>query len=80
MLSDTDRAMIDLAGEFWRHEALREAAMRERFDLTPTRFWQRVNTLIELPEALMHSPIVVNRLRARRAGARGRRSARRLAV
>lgn len=66
-MSDNDRALLELAGAFYREESGRVAAMHARFGMTPTRFWQRVNAILATPGALQHDPLTVNRLRRLRA-------------
>lgn len=63
MLTDLDRQMLDFAAQQWRYLGAQEQAIREQFDCSATRYWQRVNTLIEEPEALAYAPMTVNRLR-----------------
>lgn len=62
MLSDRDREMIRLAVTPYRAEGWREQHIRERFDVSSTRFWQRVNALVESPEAEAAMPVEVHRL------------------
>jgi hypothetical protein len=70
VLTETDREMLEFAGLRWKHEGLREQAVRDRFQLSLTRYEQRMNALIDQPEALMHAPQTVNRLRRLRAARR----------
>ncbi|MET7637314.1 DUF3263 domain-containing protein [Streptomyces sp. NPDC005438] len=65
-LTDTDRAVLDLAGHNWPHPGARERAIRERLGLSPTRYYQLLNALLDDPRALAHAPHTVHRLRARR--------------
>lgn len=76
-LTDHDRQLLDFAALTWRTAGAREAAIRERFDLSATRYAQRVNALIDDPAALAYAPVTVNRLRRlrdRRARARSLRA------
>lgn len=65
-LTETEKAMLDLARERYKYPAAREQHARERFGLTATQYWQRVNRLIDTREALEYSPPLVLALRARR--------------
>lgn len=65
-LTDTDKAMLDLAGTHYRYPAMREQHARERFGITATQYWQAVNQLINTRAALEHNPRLVLELRARR--------------
>lgn len=62
-LAAEDLAMLRFAGEWWHNAAAKEQAIRERFGLTPVRFYQRVAFLIDLPAALAAEPVVVGRLK-----------------
>lgn len=66
-MTDTDRELLSLAGAFYRDESARLADARHRFGMNATQFWQRVNTLLQDPEALAADPLTVNRLRRIRA-------------
>ena len=44
-------------------QAANPAAIRERLGMTPTRFYQRLNHLLDREDALAHDPILVHRLR-----------------
>jgi hypothetical protein len=59
----------------WRHAGSRDAAIRERFDLTPTRYHQLLTRLIDNPAAVAHDAMTVNRLRRLRDQRAARRRA-----
>jgi len=61
--SDRDRAILDFERTWWTEPGSKEVAIRERFDLSPTRYYQLLNELLELPEADAYDPLVVRRLR-----------------
>ncbi|AMS03279.1 HTH DNA-binding protein [Gordonia phage Lucky10] len=69
-MTDDERRMLDLAGQRWNYAGNLEQRVRDEFGISLTRFWQRVNQLIETEEALAYSPVVVNRLRRLRTGRR----------
>lgn len=78
-LDDMARAILDFERTWWKHSGAKEQAIHERFDLSPTRYYQRLNALIDRPEALAHDPMTVNRLRRLRdQRARARSSSRAL--
>lgn len=62
MLTDTRKAMLELEHSWWQYAGAKEAAIREQFDLTPVRYYQQLNTLIDQPAALAYDPITVKRL------------------
>lgn len=65
-LSDSDRALIDFEARAPRSLGAKEEAIRQELGLTPTRYYQRLNLLLESPEALAYAPQLVRRLRALR--------------
>jgi hypothetical protein len=74
-LTDLERAMLAFERTHWKYTGAREAAIREAFDMSSTRYYQVVNALIERPEALAYDPALVKRLQrirsARQAARRG---------
>ena len=74
-LSDTHRAMLDFERAWWRRGGAKEQAIRDTFGLTPTRYYQALNSVLDLPAAMVYDATLVHRLRrVRTQGARGRRS------
>ncbi|MFE6827116.1 DUF3263 domain-containing protein [Streptomyces sp. NPDC057690] len=51
----------------------KERAIREELDLSPVRYYQLLNALLDDPRALAHDPVTVNRLRRVREARRGER-------
>jgi hypothetical protein len=45
MLTDT-QAMIDVAAQTYKHAGSVDVVSKERFGLTPTRFWQDLKRLV----------------------------------
>jgi len=74
-LSDRERAVLDFENQWWRHAGAKEQAIREAFDLSPTRYYQLVNALLDRPAALAYDPVLVKRLRRLRASRSRRRDA-----
>ncbi|WP_432570323.1 DUF3263 domain-containing protein [Kineococcus sp. SYSU DK005] len=79
-LSRRDAAILAFERQWWKYAGAKEQAVREMFDLTPTRYYQVLNALIDTPEALEHDPMLVKRLRRMRSSRQRARSARRLGV
>lgn len=73
-LSADDRRFLDFAALRWNHGGNQADTIRSEFDMSVTRFWQRVNTLLDDPEALAYAPQLVNRLRRIRSTRAQRRS------
>jgi hypothetical protein len=74
------REILDFEGKWWQLGVSKELAIRERFGISPARYYQRLNRLIELPEALAYDPMLVRRLRRLREARRKKRFARRLGL
>lgn len=72
-LDDTDLAVLALERRTWPGPGAKERAVREELGLSPTRYYQRLNALLDDPAALAHDPVTVNRLRRRRETLRARR-------
>jgi len=77
-LSERDQAILAFERQWWKYAGAKEAAVREQFDMSSTRYYQVLNALIDRPEALEHDPLLVRRLRRLRAARQRQRSARRL--
>ena len=77
-LSDRDREILDFERQWWKYAGAKETAVREKFDMSSTRYYQVLNALIDRPEALEADPLLVRRLRRLRAARQRQRSARRL--
>ena len=77
-LSDRDREILEFERQWWKYAGAKETAVREKFDMSATRYYQVLNALIDRPEALAADPLLVRRLRRLRAARQRQRSARRL--
>jgi hypothetical protein len=77
-LSDRDREILEFERQWWKYAGAKEQAVREKFDMSATRYYQVLNALIDKPEALAADPLLVRRLRRLRAARQRQRSARRL--
>lgn len=65
-MTDQDRAMLDFEREnsWWKYAGSKEAAIRERFALSSTRYHQRLAQLVRDPEAERYDAFTVRRLRS----------------
>jgi len=77
-LSDRDREILEFERQWWKYAGAMETAVRDKFDMSSTRYYQVLNALIDRPEALEADPLLVRRLRRLRAARQRQRSARRL--
>ena len=72
-LTDRDRAVLAVERRSWPGPGAKERAIREQLAISPTRYYQVLNTLLDDPRALAHDPVTVNRLRRVRETRRGQR-------
>lgn len=73
-LTELEHAILEFEARPVAEGALKEAAIRSRFGLSPVRYYQKLNRLLDSPAALRHDPILIHRLqrlRDARLGARG---------
>ena len=73
-----ERDVLAFERQWWRYAGAKEAAIKEQFGLSATRYYQVLNTVIDRPEALAVDPLLVRRLRRMRATRQRQRSARTL--
>src|SRR5207248_4592449 len=62
-LSEWDRAILDFERSWWAEPGPKEVTIRDRFGLSPTRYYQVLNELLDSSEAIEYDPLVVRRLR-----------------
>jgi len=65
-LTQREQAILDFERTWWSTAGSKETAIRDRFELSGTRYYQLLNELIDLPGALAYDPLVVRRLRRQR--------------
>ena len=69
-LSRREHDMLAFERQWWRRPGAKETAIRDRFSMTPTRYYQVLNALVDRPDALVADPLLVRRLRRVRAARR----------
>ena len=74
------REVLDFERAWWQLSVSKELAIRERFRISPARYYQRLDRLIDRPEALSYDPMLVQRLRRMREMRRRTRFARRIGL
>ena len=79
-LSERDREIIAFERQWWKYAGAKEQAIRDLFDMSATRYYQVLNSLIDSPAALEADPMLIKRLRRLRASRQRARSARRLGI
>jgi Protein of unknown function (DUF3263) len=73
-LTEPQQAMLEFERQWWRQPGAKEQAIRDTFGMAPTRYYQNLNALLDLPAALSYDAALVHRLqRLRTAATRGRR-------
>lgn len=61
-LTGRDTAILEFEHEWWRHGGAKEEAIRRDFGVSPARYYQLLNALIDSPAAIAHDPMLVRRL------------------
>lgn len=79
-LSDDEKAILDFEAQSWTYPGAKETAIVESFGVLAPTYYLRLNGLLDRPEALAHSPLLVKRLLRLRAARAAQRDARRRQV
>ncbi|MEO7803210.1 MAG: DUF3263 domain-containing protein [Actinomycetota bacterium] len=77
---ERERKILEFERYWWKYAGAKERAIREQFELSATRYYQLLNEIIDMPDALACDPILVKRLQRLRAFRQRQRMARRLGV
>jgi hypothetical protein len=80
VLNARDADILAFERQWWKFAGAKEQAIRDRFALSPTRYYPVLTALIDNPEALAQDPLLVKRLRRLRATRQRNRSAKRLGI
>ena len=75
-LTPQEVEILDFERSWWKHAGVKEQAIKERFSMSATRYYQILNDLLENPAALAHDPILVKRLKRLRTYRQRQRVAR----
>ena len=65
-LSPRERANLTFEREWWKYADAKDTAAKARLGLTPEEYYRALTTIIDLPGALAHDPLLVRRLRRQR--------------
>jgi hypothetical protein len=79
-LSARDAEILTFERQWWKFAGAKEQAIRDKFQMSATRYYQILNALIDKPVALAQDPLLVKRLRRLRATRQRNRSAKRLGI
>jgi Protein of unknown function (DUF3263) len=77
-LTAREHEILAFERQWWKYAGAKEQAIRELFDMSPTRYYQLLNNLLEKPEAIEADPMLIKRLRRQRSVRLRSRAARRL--
>lgn len=75
-LNQRDLDILDFERTWWKHAGVKEQAIKERFEMSATRYYQVLNELLEQPAAMEYDPILVKRLKRLRVYRQRQRVAR----
>jgi hypothetical protein len=75
-LDTREQAVLDFERSWWKHAGVKEQAIKDRFDMSATRYYQLLNELLEKPAAMAYDPILVKRLKRLRVYRQRQRVAR----
>jgi Protein of unknown function (DUF3263) len=62
-LIDREQAILDFERTWWTRDGLKDAMVRELFQVELAAYYQTLNELLDRPDALDYDPLVVRRLR-----------------
>ena len=66
-LTELEMRILAFERSWWRSPGAKEREILDAFAMSPTRYYQLLNELIDRPEAARFDPALVARLRRRRA-------------
>ncbi len=62
-LTARDRALLDFERGWWRQPGPKGSRIRADLGYSPTRYYERLAALLDLPAAFAYDPLTVMRLR-----------------
>jgi hypothetical protein len=65
-LTDLEQAILDFEAHWWRHAGSKAEGVQEKFGISLSEYYQRLNALLDNENALAHAPLLVKRLRRMR--------------
>lgn len=77
-LSEREIAILAFERQWWKYAGAKERAIRELFNMSPTRYYQVLNNLLDRSDAVRADPMLIRRLRRVRSSRQRARTARRL--
>ena len=65
-LTQRDRDILDFERSWWSATAPKDVQIRERFELSATRYYQLLGEMLDTDDAMAYDPLVVRRLQRQR--------------
>lgn len=72
-LDRRSKEILDFERDWWRLEGPKDRDIRSRLGISAARYYRVLDLIIDRPEALRFDPLLVKRLRRRRAARRRQR-------
>ncbi|WP_233576180.1 DUF3263 domain-containing protein [Saccharopolyspora rhizosphaerae] len=79
-MTDRERSILAFEAQWWKRSGKKDVAIRELFDMSASRYYQLLNTLLDSPAAFRADPMLIKRLRKARAARQRARAAQRLGI
>ncbi|WP_309132259.1 DUF3263 domain-containing protein [Brevibacterium sp.] len=73
-LSELEVSVLEFERRWWKYGGAKDHAIRERFDMSATSYFQILNSLLDNPAALASDPMLVKRLRRIRSARQSERA------
>ena len=62
-LTDLEVRILDFERQWWKYAGIKDSAIRELFNLSAKQYYELLNNLIDRPDAMAASPLLIKRLR-----------------
>ncbi len=62
-LTDLEVRILDFERQWWKYAGAKDAAIKELFNISAKQYYELLNNLIDRPDALAASPLLIKRLR-----------------
>ncbi|MEG3586874.1 MAG: DUF3263 domain-containing protein [Actinomycetota bacterium] len=72
-LTERQISIIEFERTSWQTEISKQKAIRKLFTISPSRYYQIRDELIDLPEAMKFDPMVIRRLQKQRKARRAKK-------
>ncbi|WP_425565197.1 DUF3263 domain-containing protein [Saccharopolyspora taberi] len=77
---ERELSILAFERQWWKRPGRKEQAIRELFDMSPSRYYQLLNAILDDPAAMKADPMLIKRLRKVRASRQRVRAARDLGI